>query len=80
MKYQILFVVFVLAFATTVSANPLVEAQHIVKALFDDIMYLINHPTLDNAMKLVANYGWDSLKPYAAGAIRLQAHDMWAKG
>lgn len=80
MKYQILFLVCVLAFATTVSADPLVAVHKIVMDVLQDIMYLIQHPTLENALAVVVKNGWGNVAPYVGGGLRMQAHDMFVKG
>ena len=80
MKYQIIFLACIVMFAATASANPLVEAKHYVSALMDDLLNLIQNPSLPNAMAILANYGWAQLAPYVGGFIRMQAHDDYVKG
>ena len=75
MKYQILLLVCVLAFATTASADPMVEVSQFVRNTLDDILNLIQHPTLANALAVLANNGWAALAPYVGGYVRMQSYD-----
>lgn len=84
MKYQLLFVFCIIFFATTtvntVEANPLIEAPQMVKSTLDDLIWLAQNPTLQNALYVLKKNGWGSVAPYVAGVVRMQAHDDYATG
>lgn len=84
MKYQILFVACVLFFATTtvqtVEANPLVETMQTVKSELDDLIWLAQNPTLENALYVLKRNGWGKLAPYVGGYVRMMAYDEKQNG
>ena len=78
MKYQLLFVFCIIFFATstvhTVEANPIVEST------LNDLIWLLQNPSLNNALVVLKRNGWSPVAPYVAGVVRMQAHDDYEKG